>query len=181
MIVEYECPVFLWEKPGFTNHAAAVYCFSWKNADCEAPRYLHVSQHKEQKEEGQSAKITAGKQVVHRHVNGLCIVTAGNVLQLATSTTSADGSDESQQQQGQSLTVSSIKYLVKVAPDAQSADSHIPPGCPLRCDVQGKNHAELPAQSLNTRPPGRAGSAMLKPERFGRRSVPSRGLRLPKG
>jgi hypothetical protein len=90
----------------------------------------------QQQEEYQSTKFTAGKQVVHRHVNGLCIVTAGNVLQLATTTSlqattsssNAHSSHESQQQQqqeqqeqGQSLTVSSIKYLVKVAPDAQSA------------------------------------------------------------
>lgn len=92
----------------------------------------HQQQQHQQQEEEQSTKTTAGQQVVHRHVNGLCIVTAGNVLQLATTATTslqekpssnADSREESQQQQQhqQTLAISSIKYLVKVAPDAQSA------------------------------------------------------------
>jgi len=63
---------------------------------------------------------STGNQVVHRHVNGLCIITAGNILQTALqqqhSTSSDNNNDESQHQ-----AIASIKYLVKVAPDAQSA------------------------------------------------------------
>ena len=63
---------------------------------------------------------STGNQVVHRHVNGLCIITAGNILQTAlqqqNSTSSDNNNGESQRQ-----SITSIKYLVKVAPDAQSA------------------------------------------------------------
>mmetsp|Transcript_13634 Transcript_13634/g.23190 ORF Transcript_13634/g.23190 Transcript_13634/m.23190 type:complete len:309 (-) Transcript_13634:181-1107(-) len=63
---------------------------------------------------------STGNQVVHRHVNGLCIITAGNILQTAlqqqNSTSSDNNNGESQHQ-----SIESIKYLVKVAPDAQSA------------------------------------------------------------
>jgi len=63
---------------------------------------------------------STGNQVVHRHVNGLCIITAGNILQTTLqqqhSTSSDNNNDESQHQ-----AIASIKYLVKVAPDAQSA------------------------------------------------------------
>eukprot|EP00984_Skeletonema_dohrnii_P013957 scaffold5841_cov82-Skeletonema_dohrnii-CCMP3373.AAC.1 len=63
---------------------------------------------------------STGNQVVHRHVNGLCIITAGNILQTAlqqqNSTSSDNNNGESQHQ-----SIASIKYLVKVAPDAQSA------------------------------------------------------------
>eukprot|EP00985_Skeletonema_marinoi_P014188 scaffold7142_cov80-Skeletonema_marinoi.AAC.2 len=63
---------------------------------------------------------STGNQVVHRHVNGLCIITAGNILQTALqqqNSTSSDNNDGESQHQA----IASIKYLVKVAPDAQSA------------------------------------------------------------
>ncbi len=64
---------------------------------------------------------STGNQVVHRHVNGLCIITAGNILQTILqqqqqqNSTSIEGSSQHQP------IISSIKYLVEVAPDAQSA------------------------------------------------------------
>lgn len=63
---------------------------------------------------------STGNQVVHRHVNGLCIITAGNILQTILqqqqqNSTSSKGASQHQP------TISSIKYLVQVAPDAQSA------------------------------------------------------------
>mmetsp|Transcript_36613 Transcript_36613/g.74756 ORF Transcript_36613/g.74756 Transcript_36613/m.74756 type:complete len:305 (-) Transcript_36613:104-1018(-) len=63
---------------------------------------------------------STGNQVVHRHVNGLCTITAGNILQTALqqqNSTSSDNNDGESQHQA----IASIKYLVKVAPDAQSA------------------------------------------------------------
>mmetsp|Transcript_2546 Transcript_2546/g.5438 ORF Transcript_2546/g.5438 Transcript_2546/m.5438 type:complete len:331 (-) Transcript_2546:239-1231(-) len=61
-----------------------------------------------------------GNQVVHRHLNGLCIVTAGNVLEkLLESKRNNDtgGNDDVHEEVG----ISSIQYLVKVGKDSQSA------------------------------------------------------------
>lgn len=64
-----------------------------------------------------------GNQVVHRHVNGLCIITAGNTLQttLQRQISSSSSDDKSQQKKNHQSIITSIKYLVKVSPDAQSA------------------------------------------------------------
>ena len=53
---------------------------------------------------------TCGHQVVHRHLNGLCIVTAGNMVETIM-----------MKQSGDDVCVSSIQYLVKVGKDSQSA------------------------------------------------------------
>jgi len=54
-----------------------------------------------------------GNQVVHRHLNGLCVVTAGNVLENVTSGPKRAGSGE--------VAVSSIRFLVRVGEDSLSA------------------------------------------------------------
>eukprot|EP00986_Skeletonema_menzelii_P004791 scaffold1675_cov146-Skeletonema_menzelii.AAC.23 len=65
---------------------------------------------------------SSGNQVVHRHVNGLCIITAGNILQTTLQQqNSTSSSSRSDGKSHHSTAISSIKYLVKVAPDAQSA------------------------------------------------------------
>ncbi len=51
-------------------------------------------------------------QVVHRHLNGLCIITAGNIL-------------ENYKKQDDSINVTSIKYVVNVGKDSQSAKGKI--------------------------------------------------------
>jgi hypothetical protein len=53
-------------------------------------------------------------QVVHRHLNGLFIVTAGNVLEQFTNCNATDSNDET-------VSVSSIKYHVRISQNAQSA------------------------------------------------------------
>ncbi|KAL9186779.1 hypothetical protein ACHAXT_010499 [Thalassiosira profunda] len=53
-------------------------------------------------------------QVVHRHLNGLCIVTAGNALtECATKAGETEG--------GSNITIASVRYLVKASKDSQSA------------------------------------------------------------
>ncbi|KAL7533538.1 hypothetical protein ACHAWF_004535 [Thalassiosira exigua] len=56
---------------------------------------------------GQQLPPSRGSQVVHRHLNGLCVVTAGDVLERATA--------------GGEVEVSSVHYLVGVRKDVQSA------------------------------------------------------------
>jgi hypothetical protein len=73
-----------------------------------------------------SKNESSGNQVVHRHVNGLCIITAGNILQTilqqnSISNSHSDGNNSTTQQHHQEAEIVSIKYLVKVDPDAQSA------------------------------------------------------------
>lgn len=52
---------------------------------------------------------TCGHQVVHRHLSGLCIVTAGNMVETM------------MKQSGDDLCVTSIQFLVNVGKDSQSA------------------------------------------------------------
>ena len=61
-----------------------------------------------------------GNQVVHRHVNGLCIITAGNILK-TTLQQQIQNKNDDKSQQDINQSISSIQYLVKPAPDAQSA------------------------------------------------------------
>jgi len=74
--------------------------------------------------ENTAQKQTGGNQVVHRHLNGLCIVTAGDVLEKiigSNNHTIQKGSDVSQSNHEQKIGISSIQYLVKVGKDCQSA------------------------------------------------------------
>ncbi len=64
---------------------------------------------------------STGNQVVHKHVNGLCIITAGNILQTILQQQQQQNSTSSKGTTQHQPTISSIKYLVQVAPDAQSA------------------------------------------------------------
>ncbi|KAL7540833.1 hypothetical protein ACHAXR_010747 [Thalassiosira sp. AJA248-18] len=62
-----------------------------------------------------------GNQVIHCHLNGLCIVTAGNVV-LESIKKQGDGEgDHDSNEQKKELAISSIEYLVKVGKDSQSA------------------------------------------------------------
>ena len=70
---------------------------------------------------GQGRRRTTGTQVVHRHPNGLCVITAGNVLEL-----SIGGSIESDRNSDGGApppapTVASVRYHVSVCAYAQSA------------------------------------------------------------
>jgi hypothetical protein len=70
---------------------------------------------------GRGRQRTTGTQVVHRHPNGLCVITAGNVLEL-----SMGGSIESDRNGDGGApppapTVASVRYHVSVGADAQSA------------------------------------------------------------
>lgn len=60
-------------------------------------------------------------QIVHRHLNGLCIVTAGNILQhLFTTTSSGNNNDNNA-----NVSVSSVRYHVNASNGAQSARGKI--------------------------------------------------------
>lgn len=67
------------------------------------------------------AHSKCGDQVVHRHLNGLCIVTAGNVLETMIQQNLADKEGADQEEIG----ISSIEYLVKVGQDSLSAKGKI--------------------------------------------------------
>mmetsp|Transcript_34487 Transcript_34487/g.62032 ORF Transcript_34487/g.62032 Transcript_34487/m.62032 type:complete len:305 (-) Transcript_34487:176-1090(-) len=71
---------------------------------------------------GNSANLaqaeSCGNQVVHRHLNGLCIVTAGNVLEKMTKSNQVVQGDNTGDH---NISISSIQYLVKVGKDSQSA------------------------------------------------------------
>ena len=56
-----------------------------------------------------------GNQVVHRHLNGLCIVTAGNVIQQQLGSVSNDDNKED------GIQIKSIKYHIQPSKDSQSA------------------------------------------------------------
>ena len=58
-------------------------------------------------------ELSGNHQAVHRHANGLCIVTAGNVLENLISGSGEIGEPK--------IVISSIRYLVKVSEDSQSA------------------------------------------------------------
>ena len=67
---------------------------------------------------GQGRRRTTGTQVVHRHPNGLCVITAGNVLEL-----SIGGSIESDRNSDGGApppapTIASVRYHVSVGADA---------------------------------------------------------------
>ena len=59
--------------------------------------------------------LSIGNQVVHRHLNGLCIITAGNVIQqkLGISSIEADNKD--------GIQIKDIKYHIQPSKDSQSA------------------------------------------------------------
>lgn len=69
-----------------------------------------------------SKPVCDNNQVVHRHLNGLCIVTAGNVLtQLLEESKQNDKVNEEVEE----VAISSIHYFVKVGKDSQSAKGKI--------------------------------------------------------
>ncbi|EED90348.1 predicted protein [Thalassiosira pseudonana CCMP1335] len=57
---------------------------------------------------------STGNQVVHRHLNGLCIITAGSVLENCTPATTSNNEQTTN-------SIASVSYFVKVGKDAQSA------------------------------------------------------------
>ena len=59
--------------------------------------------------------LSIGNQVVHRHLNGLCIITAGNVIrqELGSASIEADNKD--------GIHVKTIKYHIQPSKDSQSA------------------------------------------------------------
>jgi hypothetical protein len=67
-----------------------------------------------------STSFQNATQIVHRHLNGLCIVTAGNILQHLFTTTSSDDNNANVV-----TTVSSVKYHVNASNGAQSARGKI--------------------------------------------------------
>ena len=62
-----------------------------------------------------------GNQVVHRHLNGLCIITAGNVIQQQQGCAS---NDDNNKEDG-ILQIKSIKYHIQASKDSQSARGKI--------------------------------------------------------
>ena len=70
---------------------------------------------------------SSGNQVVHRHLNGLCIVTAGSVLEetlLLPSIHSSNNNKEEEKSTNDNnvvTTITSLQYLVKASKDSQSA------------------------------------------------------------
>lgn len=69
---------------------------------------------------------SSGNQVVHRHLNGLCIVTAGSVLEKklllpSIHTSSNNKEEESANDDNDVTTITSLQYLVKASKDSQSA------------------------------------------------------------
>jgi len=66
--------------------------------------------------EATSLAHSIGNQVVHRHLNGLCIITAGNVIQRQLGCVSNDDNKEDG-----ILKIKSIKYHIQASKDSQSA------------------------------------------------------------
>ena len=63
-----------------------------------------------------------GNQVLHRHLNGLCIVTAGNILERSIAFPPQKiADDDNDEDQNKNVEISKIKYLVKASKDSQSA------------------------------------------------------------
>lgn len=64
-----------------------------------------------------------GLQVVHRHLNGLCVVTAGDVLEKLLSSTTRDDDDAIGDADAEKIVVgiSSVEYLVNVGEGSKSA------------------------------------------------------------
>ena len=58
-----------------------------------------------------------GNQVVHRHLNGLCIVTAGNIIQQQLDSVSNDDNDK----EDGIIQIKTIKYHIQPSKDSQSA------------------------------------------------------------
>ena len=66
-----------------------------------------------------SKPVCGNNQVVHRHLNGLCIVTAGNVLTQLLEEFKQNGKVNEEEEE--EVAISSIHYFVKVGKDSQSA------------------------------------------------------------
>ena len=73
----------------------------------------------------QSSNNNSGNQVVHRHLNGLCIITAGNILDKMMAQSSKqktiDNEEEDDVRNKAEVEISTIQYHVGVSKDSQSA------------------------------------------------------------
>ena len=73
----------------------------------------------------QSSNNNSGNQVVHRHLNGLCIITAGNILDRIMAQSfkqkTIDNEEEEDVRNKEEVEISTIQYHVGVGKDSQSA------------------------------------------------------------
>jgi hypothetical protein len=105
--------------PSSTSRSPALHTDATKDAALTTAAVEKADNNSNKQSNTTSNKNNAtGNQVVHRHVNGLCIITAGNILQTALQQTTISSSDNGTSQH---QSIVSIEYLVKIAPDAQSA------------------------------------------------------------
>ena len=91
----------------------------------------------------QSTTSNYGCQLVHRHLNGLCIVTAGNILErsIAFPPQKIADNDDYDEDQNKNVEISKIKYLVKASKDSQSARGK------MRVKKKKKKHANTNTSS----------------------------------
>ena len=91
------------------------------DVDCGSPKTPTYMEESHVTEGGNDQKIMEtdwGNQVVHRHLNGLCVVTAGNVLKKAMEKMASSPSKVDAQGM---IQIYSIQYLVNLKKDALSA------------------------------------------------------------